>query len=315
MTKMILSAQHGYMNFGSDIGGYRGGNRTVELFSRWFQLGAFMPLMENGGNDEHRPWMFDKPGETTVVDTYRTFATIHTNLIPYLLTTGTIAYESGNSSISPIDAGTSYDYMLGTDIFVSPLIEKDDSNPTVNFPDGNSWVSWVNHSQVFDGGSSVKFPCPLTTFPAFYRSGAIIPMHVTTGYAGHGDASSADALTLLLNRPTPSSEPIRSEVRQFMGPGLVTEYTYDRVEGLFSLKITATDSPILLLLEHVRLSPDAMVLEKRETGFISATAASRKHHVTAKSPGFYYNPNTFELWIRPRFSLGVHLTIDGLAVL
>lgn len=58
----------GYVNFGSDIGGYRSGSgkygRTKELFIRWSQLGAFSPLMENGGNKEHRPWMFDNTNET-----------------------------------------------------------------------------------------------------------------------------------------------------------------------------------------------------------------------------------------------------------
>ena len=53
----------GYANFGSDIGGYRQGTgkygRTKELFVRWFQLGAFSPLMENGGYGEHRPWKYD----------------------------------------------------------------------------------------------------------------------------------------------------------------------------------------------------------------------------------------------------------------
>ena len=53
----------GYPNFGADIGGYREGKgqlgRTKELLIRWAQLGAFSPLMENGGNKEHRPWMFD----------------------------------------------------------------------------------------------------------------------------------------------------------------------------------------------------------------------------------------------------------------
>ena len=65
----------GYANFGSDIGGYRTGNgtlgRTKELFIRWAQLGAFSPLMENGGNKEHRPWMFDNTNET--LNIYRKF--------------------------------------------------------------------------------------------------------------------------------------------------------------------------------------------------------------------------------------------------
>ena len=82
------SAWDGYVNFGSDIGGYRTGpgvlGRTKELFIRWAQLGAFSPLMENGGNKEHRPWMFDD--ETLQI--YRNFVNIHMALKPYFLTVG-----------------------------------------------------------------------------------------------------------------------------------------------------------------------------------------------------------------------------------
>lgn len=57
-----------YANFGSDIGGYRSGSgelgRTKQLLIRWAQLGAFSPLMENGGDKEHRPWKFDNTNET-----------------------------------------------------------------------------------------------------------------------------------------------------------------------------------------------------------------------------------------------------------
>ena len=63
-----FSLRAGYANFGSDIGGYRRGpgklGRTKELFIRWAQLGAFSPLMENGGDKEHRPWKFDNNNET-----------------------------------------------------------------------------------------------------------------------------------------------------------------------------------------------------------------------------------------------------------
>jgi len=65
----------GYANFGSDIGGYRTDSssnplgRTKEVFIRWAQLGAFSPLMENGGNKEHRPWKFDGTNET--LDIYK----------------------------------------------------------------------------------------------------------------------------------------------------------------------------------------------------------------------------------------------------
>ena len=73
------------MKKGSDIGGYRSSSdygtlgRTKELFIRWAQLGAFSPLMENGGNGEHRPWMFDNTNQT--LDIYRQFVKFHYELV------------------------------------------------------------------------------------------------------------------------------------------------------------------------------------------------------------------------------------------
>lgn len=124
LTNLIYSSWYNYTNAGCDIGGYRSGpgllGRTVEVFTRWFQLGAFLPcvavvaaaaggvaadclaclhpppvpsLMENGGGKEHRPWKFDPPGSTAVTDTYRKFVNAHLELGPYLLTTGTTSYE------------------------------------------------------------------------------------------------------------------------------------------------------------------------------------------------------------------------------
>ncbi len=56
LANMFVSAGLGYVNFGSDTGGYRSGERTEELFIRWVQLSAFCPVFENGGNGPARPW-------------------------------------------------------------------------------------------------------------------------------------------------------------------------------------------------------------------------------------------------------------------
>lgn len=48
MRKVIFSAHNDNANFGCDIGGYRGTDDKLVLI-RWVQLGAFLPLMENGG--------------------------------------------------------------------------------------------------------------------------------------------------------------------------------------------------------------------------------------------------------------------------
>ena len=98
LGNMFHSAWRNYTNFGSDIGGYRSGDRTKELFLRWAQLGAFCPLMENGGNGEHRPWMYDE--ETLQI--YRSFVQIHYEIGPYLLSAGTQAYETHSSVMFPM---------------------------------------------------------------------------------------------------------------------------------------------------------------------------------------------------------------------
>ena len=102
LVNIIHSAWNGYLNFGSDIGGYRTDKsplgRTKEVFTRWFQLGAFVPLMENGGSGEHRPWIF---GNDTL-DTYRTFANLHTDLAPFFLNIGTDCYSKNISVIRPL---------------------------------------------------------------------------------------------------------------------------------------------------------------------------------------------------------------------
>lgn len=58
ITKMAYSAWKNYPNFGCDMAGYKVAKvkQSLELYVRWVQLGAASPLMENGGNNEHRPW-------------------------------------------------------------------------------------------------------------------------------------------------------------------------------------------------------------------------------------------------------------------
>lgn len=47
--------------------------------------------MENGGNQEHRPWKYDNTNET--VNIYRNFVEIHYELVPYFLSAATAAYS------------------------------------------------------------------------------------------------------------------------------------------------------------------------------------------------------------------------------
>lgn len=83
----------GYANYGCDVGGYRGNSDSQYSthFLRSAQLNAFLPLMENGGGGEHRPWMYT---EKEVVPVYRKFVAQHYRLSAYLHTNGANAVDS-----------------------------------------------------------------------------------------------------------------------------------------------------------------------------------------------------------------------------
>ena len=45
MYNVLKSAWSGYLNFGFDIGGYRGQNISKSIFLRWVQVGSLLPFM------------------------------------------------------------------------------------------------------------------------------------------------------------------------------------------------------------------------------------------------------------------------------
>jgi len=180
LVNMYHSSRLGYVAFGSDIGGYDnddnapfGLKRTKELLLRWVQLGAVCPVMENGGNGEHRPWIFDDNyGGTETTDIYRTFVKLHYALIPYLMSEGARAFNEGVSLMRFLDA-KDFQYFLGRDIFVAPILAEGGS-VKISFPGSYYWVYLFDRSKVYKGGTTQTLTFPLSEYPVFLRKGSII---------------------------------------------------------------------------------------------------------------------------------------------
>ena len=190
LNDMLSSSRFNFVSYGSDIGGFRtDGNKYKDVFIRWAQLGAFCPVMENGGGGEHRPWMFDE--ETT--DIYRKFVMLHHELIPYIYSQAAYSYELVKPTMRP-QAGT-YQYLLGDDILVAPMFEEG-SERTVVFPKGE-WIDMFDETKTYTGGIR-KLSFGFDEFPAFIRKGAIIPLDVINGANGHGSELSAGYTTVLM---------------------------------------------------------------------------------------------------------------------
>ncbi len=178
LLNLHMSGNCGYVNFGSDIAGYRDPEgdepRDKQLFVRWAQLGALCPIMENGGSGEHRPWMYDEE----VLEIYRDFADLHVALIPYLYSQGAESYAQKISLFRPVYRRT-WEYMLGDNIFVAPMTEAGTTRE-VRFPDEGIWIDWWDGTE-HAAGSTATLNVPLARFPIFVRKGAIIPMNLQDG--------------------------------------------------------------------------------------------------------------------------------------
>ena len=176
MNQMFTSSLFNYVSYGSDIGGFRSTPAKPDpedVFLRWAQLGAFCPIMENGGGGEHRPWMYDEmrdDGKTYVTDIYRKFVNLHYDLIPYISSQVAYSYERNQPTMRPTFG--LYQYMLGDEIFVAPFYEEGNER-TIVFP-GGEWIYLFDQSKIYTSGiQTLNFP--LNEFPVFIRKGAIIP--------------------------------------------------------------------------------------------------------------------------------------------
>jgi len=205
LNNIFISASAGFGAVGSDIGGYFGDQEINSefkiLFIRWAQMGAMMPIMENGGLNEHRPWMFDE--ET--VDIYRYFAKLHHQLVPYLYHLSIEANKTGVSLVRPIEKGDKFDvtnweddwrYTLGGDILIAPMYDNS-MQRSITFPEG-SWIDYWNDDNIFKSGQTVVYSAPLSKYPIFWKAGAIIPLQVDDSETGHGSPVSKKKLTFIL---------------------------------------------------------------------------------------------------------------------
>ena len=170
LRNMYWSADYGYVNFGSDIGGYRSDDtqagRDEFSFLRWAQLGALNPIMENGGSGNHFPWRFSNEA----IEIYRDFTTLHYELLPYLMDAGTEAFAQGRSTMTFTDKAT-YTYLLGDDIFVAPFLEGG-TQIDITFPDG-SWIyAFGDGVTAHAGGDTESFNIPISEFGVFVRQGS-----------------------------------------------------------------------------------------------------------------------------------------------
>jgi alpha-D-xyloside xylohydrolase len=217
------AAMSGYALWGSDIGGYvdvgpfakdnPSPSERAEmqaLFMRWTELGALSPVMEMHRKTTHHrqyPWSFGP----RALSNYRSWASFHTRLAPYLATMMKAATDTGMPIIRPLvllDADNPathslrFVFGLGSELVVAP-VNANITSRSITMPSG-VWFDFATGAR-FDGGRDISVDADLEQAPIFVRAGGIVPMLLETpqtladrDYAGDVVKTPSDGLSILV---------------------------------------------------------------------------------------------------------------------
>ncbi|HUT54794.1 MAG TPA: TIM-barrel domain-containing protein [bacterium] len=154
-----------------------------ELFFRWTELGALLPVMrihESSGCAGN--WLFDSDRETLLL--WKKYAELHVALFPYIFTLVHDAAAHGWPVVRhlvlhyPDDPGSraeEYEFMLGDRVLAAPVIVEKAREREVYFPPGE-WVSYW-HGTRYQGPGRAVVPAPLDQVPLFVKAGTLLPMY------------------------------------------------------------------------------------------------------------------------------------------
>ena len=156
----------------------------VELYQRWVQFGAFSPIIWFHGLWGLRlPWECGPEG----IETYRKFVGLRYELIPYTYTYSRIAHETGLPLVRGMyleypdqEAAYTHDqqYMFGKEFLVAPITTPGNGKPVtteVYLPAGDDWHDFFT-GDIYQGGRTISYECPIDRMPLFVKAGSIIPM-------------------------------------------------------------------------------------------------------------------------------------------
>jgi alpha-D-xyloside xylohydrolase len=173
-----------------------------ELYTRWLQFGAFLPMFRSHGTDTPRePWQFGEPGTPfydAIVDAIR----LRYRLLPAIYSQSGLVHLRGASFIRPVAFAFPHDprthdlksqVLFGDGIMVSPVTAPmyyaADSTPIdgaartrdVYLPAGTWFDFWTGER--IAGGRTVAVAAPIARMPVHVKAGTIVPMGPVVQYA------------------------------------------------------------------------------------------------------------------------------------
>ncbi|WND38738.1 glycoside hydrolase family 31 protein [Streptomyces sp. BB1-1-1] len=164
---------------GPDVGG-AGGSPSSELYLRWLQLAAHLPLFRTRG----APWEFG----AEVLEHARVALVERRRLLPYFVTLAHLARRTGAPYVRPLWWSTPEEralrdcedaFLLGDCLLVAPVLDPGADRRAVQLPRGR-WYDVVTE-RAYEGPAQVLVDAPLARIPVFARAGAVLPVRGEDG--------------------------------------------------------------------------------------------------------------------------------------
>jgi alpha-D-xyloside xylohydrolase len=178
----------------SDIGGFflndgRPGDAGYnELFTRWFQFGAFCPMFRvHGTSAAKEMWRFPAATQTVLID----FDRLRYHLIPYIYSVSWMVTDQGYTMMRPLVMDFPEDtdvhniddqYLWGPSMLVCPVINAGATSRSVYLPAGTTWTDFWTGTE-YAGGQTITAAAPIDKMPLYLRAGSVLPYGPSIEYA------------------------------------------------------------------------------------------------------------------------------------
>jgi alpha-glucosidase len=171
---------------GPDVGGFDG-SPSPELYLRWFQLGAYLPLFRTHASlraGRREPWEFGPE----VLEHARVALVERRRLLPYFVTLAHLARRTGAPYVRPLWWSAPEDralrdcqdaFLLGDSLLVAPVLDPGADRRAVRLPRGR-WYDTAT-GRAYEGPAQVLVDAPLARIPVLARAGAVVPVRGADG--------------------------------------------------------------------------------------------------------------------------------------
>jgi alpha-D-xyloside xylohydrolase len=190
----------------TDIGGFFGGDPKdpayQELFTRWFQFGAFNPMFRVHGTGASKEfWQWDERTQQI----WRRYVSLRYRLLPYTYSTSWQVTHDGGTMMRPLVMDFAEDrealniadqYMFGRGLMINPVVQAGATSRSVYLPGKDLWYDFWTGNRVA-GGQRIHATAPIETMPIYVPAGTILALGPELQYSNE---KPADALEVRVYR-------------------------------------------------------------------------------------------------------------------